>query len=30
MSGDSRFLGFWYVLPYVIGLLVFTALPFVA
>lgn len=30
MSGDSRFLGFWYVLPYVLGLLVFTAIPFVA
>ncbi|PJN93837.1 hypothetical protein CNY89_18105 [Amaricoccus sp. HAR-UPW-R2A-40] len=26
MSGDSRFLGFWYVLPYVLGLLVFTAI----
>lgn len=30
MSGDSRFLGFWYVLPYVLGLMVFTAIPFVA
>ena len=30
MSGDSRFLGFWYVLPYLVGLLVFTAVPFVA
>ncbi|GGG11472.1 MULTISPECIES: carbohydrate ABC transporter permease [Rhizobium] len=28
MSGDSRLLGFWYVLPYLIGLLVFTAIPF--
>ncbi|MDD2870156.1 carbohydrate ABC transporter permease [Neomegalonema sp.] len=30
MSGESRFLGFWYVLPYVIGLLIFTGVPFVA
>ena len=28
MSGDSRLLGFWYVLPYLIGLMVFTAIPF--
>ena len=30
MSGESRFLGFWYVLPYVVGLLIFTGIPFVA
>lgn len=29
MSGDSRLLGFWYVFPYVAGLLVFTAIPFI-
>ena len=29
MSGDSRLLGFWYVAPYVVGLLVFTAIPFI-
>jgi len=30
MGGDSRYLGLWYVAPYVIGLLLFTAFPFVA
>lgn len=30
MGGDSRFLGLWYVAPYIIGLLMFTAFPFVA
>ncbi|WP_137133222.1 sugar ABC transporter permease [Rhizobium sp. FKY42] len=30
MSGDSRFLGLVYLSPYIIGLLVFTALPFAA
>ncbi|SDI23632.1 carbohydrate ABC transporter permease [Aliiruegeria lutimaris] len=30
MGGDSKFLGLWYVAPYVIGLLLFTAFPFVA
>lgn len=29
MSGDSRYLGLFYLAPYIIGLLVFTALPFV-
>ncbi|MDH4414292.1 MAG: sugar ABC transporter permease [Rhizobium sp.] len=29
MSGDSRFLGLLYLAPYIVGLLVFTALPFV-
>lgn len=30
MSGDSRFLGLVYLSPYIIGLMVFTALPFAA
>ncbi|AUH34345.1 carbohydrate ABC transporter permease [Paracoccus tegillarcae] len=30
MGGDSRFLGIAYVSPYIIGLLVFTAFPFLA
>jgi oligogalacturonide transport system permease protein len=30
MSGDSRILGLFYLSPYIIGLLVFTALPFAA
>lgn len=30
MSGDNRFLGLVYLSPYIIGLLVFTALPFAA
>ncbi|SIQ86182.1 carbohydrate ABC transporter membrane protein 1, CUT1 family [Rhizobium sp. RU35A] len=30
MSGDNRFLGLIYLSPYIIGLLVFTALPFAA
>lgn len=30
MGGDSKFLGLWYVAPYAIGLLLFTAFPFVA
>ena len=30
MSGDSRFLGLVYLAPYIIGLMVFTALPFAA
>lgn len=30
MSGDSRLLGLFYLAPYIIGLLVFTALPFAA
>ena len=30
MGGDSRYLGLAYVAPYVVGLLVFTAIPFVA
>ena len=30
MGGDSKYLGLWYVAPYVIGLLFFTAFPFVA
>jgi oligogalacturonide transport system permease protein len=29
MSGDSRYLGLLYLAPYIIGLLIFTALPFV-
>ncbi|MBU1174387.1 MAG: sugar ABC transporter permease [Alphaproteobacteria bacterium] len=29
MGGDSKFLGLLYISPYVIGLLVFTAIPFV-
>ncbi|MCZ8178945.1 MAG: sugar ABC transporter permease [Rhizobium sp.] len=29
MSGDSRYLGLFYLAPYIVGLLVFTALPFV-
>ena len=30
MGGDSRYLGLWYVAPYAIGLVLFTAFPFVA
>ncbi|MDI6024681.1 sugar ABC transporter permease [Corticibacterium sp. UT-5YL-CI-8] len=30
MGGDSRFLGLAYVLPYILGLLAFTAVPFIA
>ena len=30
MGGDSKHLGLWYVAPYIIGLLLFTAFPFVA
>lgn len=30
MGGDSKFLGLWYVAPYVIGLFLFIAFPFVA
>ena len=30
MSGESRWLGLWYVSPYVLGLLLFTAFPFVS
>lgn len=30
MRQESRLLGLWYVMPYVIGLLVFTAIPFFA
>jgi oligogalacturonide transport system permease protein len=30
MGGESRYLGIAYVAPYVIGLLVFTAIPFIA
>lgn len=30
MGGDSKYLGLWYVAPYVIGLLLFTGFPFVA
>lgn len=30
MSGDNRFLGLVYLSPYIIGLMVFTALPFAA
>lgn len=30
MGGDNKFLGLWYVAPYAIGLLLFTAFPFVA
>ena len=30
MSGDHRFLGLLYLAPYIIGLLVFTTIPFVA
>lgn len=30
MGGDSKYLGLWYVAPYLIGLLLFTAFPFVA
>lgn len=30
MSGESRFLGLWYVMPYLVGLLIFTAVPFLA
>lgn len=30
MGGDSKFLGLWYVAPYIIGLLLFTAFPFTA
>ncbi|MFS4439317.1 carbohydrate ABC transporter permease [Paracoccaceae bacterium GXU_MW_L88] len=30
MGGESKYVGLWYVAPYVIGLLLFTAFPFVA
>ena len=30
MSGDSKYLGLIYVTPYIVGLLIFTAVPFVA
>ncbi|SPF81883.1 carbohydrate ABC transporter permease [Pseudoprimorskyibacter insulae] len=30
MGGESKYAGLWYVAPYVIGLLLFTAFPFVA
>ncbi|MET0172290.1 sugar ABC transporter permease [Agrobacterium vaccinii] len=30
MSGDNRFLGLFYLSPYIIGLLIFTTLPFLA
>ncbi|KIQ03258.1 sugar ABC transporter permease [Agrobacterium tumefaciens] len=30
MSGDNRFLGLFYLSPYIIGLLIFTTLPFMA
>lgn len=30
MGGDSKFLGLWFVAPYIIGLALFTAFPFVA
>ena len=30
MGGDSKYLGLWYVSPYLIGLALFTAFPFVA
>jgi oligogalacturonide transport system permease protein len=30
MGGDSKYLGLWYVAPYAIGLLLFTAFPFIA
>lgn len=30
MGGDSKYLGLWYVAPYAIGLILFTAFPFVA
>ncbi len=30
MGGDSKYLGLWYVAPYVLGLLLFTGFPFVA
>ncbi|SFZ86818.1 oligogalacturonide transport system permease protein [Devosia enhydra] len=30
MGGDSKYLGLAYVTPYIIGLLIFTAIPFVA
>ena len=29
MGGDSKYLGLLYILPYIIGLFVFTAIPFV-
>jgi oligogalacturonide transport system permease protein len=29
MSGDNKFLGLLYISPYIIGLLIFTALPFI-
>ena len=29
MGGDSRYLGLWYVSPYILGLMLFTAFPFV-
>jgi len=30
MGGDSKYLGLWYVAPYLVGLLLFTAFPFVS
>lgn len=30
MGGDSKYLGLWYVSPYVIGLVLFTGFPFLA
>lgn len=30
MGGDSKYLGLWYVSPYILGLILFTAFPFVA
>lgn len=30
MGGDSKYLGLWYVAPYIFGLLLFTAFPFVS
>ena len=30
MGGDSKYLGLWYVAPYALGLMLFTAFPFVA
>jgi len=30
MGGDSRWLGLWYISPYIIGLICFTAFPFIS
>ena len=30
MGGDSKYLGLWYISPYIIGLILFTAFPFIA